>query len=374
MNLKEYQREATKTLLTGLTEEKKLEIVLLGLCGEIGSLASIYKRAKRDSLEIKEYKESLLEELGDALWYTAALAFLNNIELNDDFINQEDASTTENDLEVIYKLLQISVEILKERGNLRKKDFLKERIKKILKIIFFILKKNKLNKEELFSDNLAKNKSRWEDPRDEGYFRDKDSPRYQRLPRKAEIKFIKSTDNKILMQMNDMNLGDLVDDNNESPDYYRFHDVFHWSYVTFLGWSPVLRSLLKVKRKNSSTTDKNEDGARAIIREEAISLQIFNYAKRNDFLEGMVRIEYDMLKFVRNLTSELEVKDVGFKEWENTIMEGFRIFRELRDAYQEVEKDKQSGVIGVLSIDAEKRTMEFTKEVNDILPKNKQSL
>ena len=39
------------------------------------------------------------------------------------------------------------------------------------------------------------------------------------------------------------------------------------------GWSPVLRSLLKLKRKTDPELDENQDGARATIIEEGIAMR-----------------------------------------------------------------------------------------------------
>ena len=45
-------------------------------------------------------------------------------------------------------------------------------------------------------------------------------------------------------------IGDELTDNAYKDDGYRFHDVFHSAYVAILGWSPVIRKLLKRKRKS----------------------------------------------------------------------------------------------------------------------------
>jgi len=78
-------------------------------------------------------------------------------------------------------------------------------------------------------------------------------------------------------------IGDRLKYNANETDHYGFHDVFHLAYVAHLGWSPVIRSLLKVKRKSVRAVDENEDGARAMIIEEGIATWIFNHAKKRDF-------------------------------------------------------------------------------------------
>lgn len=115
------------------------------------------------------------------------------------------------------------------------------------------------------------------------------------------------------------------------PDGYRFHDVFHLSYAAHLGWSPVIRALLKLKRKSVSTVDENEDGARAIIIEEGIATWIFNDAKRRHFYRDIEvgRLDLAILQQVRSMVQGFEVKDVPLWQWEIAILEGFRVFRQL---------------------------------------------
>src|SRR5688572_27976279 len=64
-------------------------------------------------------------------------------------------------------------------------------------------------------------------------------------------------------------LGDIINDNAYENDFYRYHDVFHYSFATLLGWSPCVREMMKRKRKSNKLLDEIEDGARATITEEA---------------------------------------------------------------------------------------------------------
>ena len=74
------------------------------------------------------------------------------------------------------------------------------------------------------------------------------------------------------MYLNGRQLGDDLTDNTYDEDGYRFHDVLHLANVAHLSWSPVMRSLMKLKRKDDRNPllDVVEDGARAKIVEEAI--------------------------------------------------------------------------------------------------------
>ena len=60
----------------------------------------------------------------------------------------------------------------------------------------------------------------------------------------------------VIQQMRRVNIGDRLTDNRTEPDGYRFHDVFHLAYVAHLGQSPVIRALLKQKRKSDPRLDE----------------------------------------------------------------------------------------------------------------------
>src|ERR1700742_230232 len=105
----------------------------------------------------------------------------------------------------------------------------------------------------------------------------------EQLPRKFTINFetiIIGTKIKTRVSIDNFQVGDIIDDNSKENDAYRFHDVFHYTFAAILGWSPCARAMLKRKRKSAPQIDDFEDGARATITEEAISLMIFNKAKK----------------------------------------------------------------------------------------------
>jgi|GEM_PF-3377943 len=65
-------------------------------------------------------------------------------------------------------------------------------------------------------------------------------------------------------------LGDELTDRTfrQGGDGYRLHDVLHLSAMTILGYSPVTRSLLSLRRRSQPLIDRIEDGPRAIQHEE----------------------------------------------------------------------------------------------------------
>ncbi len=199
--------------------------------------------------------------------------------------------------------------------------------------------------------NIVKTLGRWPETIDWGPLFDANFPLEEQLPRRMTIVFserVISGRPYVVEQLNGVNIGSRLTDNKLEPDDYRFHDVFHLAFAAILGWSPTLRALLKLKRKSNPATDETEDGARAIIIEEGISTWIFNQGVRNSFYRSANGVDYDLLKAVHELVRGYEVEARPIWQWEQAILEGFRIFRELRE---------HRG--GAVSIDLDQRTIQF---------------
>jgi NTP pyrophosphatase (non-canonical NTP hydrolase) len=72
MDLNNYQQAAVRTAVYGSNCD--IMYPALGLCSEAGEVCGIIKRIYRDDLEPEEVMDDLKAELGDCLWYIAALA------------------------------------------------------------------------------------------------------------------------------------------------------------------------------------------------------------------------------------------------------------------------------------------------------------
>ena len=83
LKLREYQDKAVKTAIYG--EGSKINYPILGLVGEAGELANKYKKVLRDDNGIlhPDKRAALADELGDVLWYVAALARDLGVSLDD---------------------------------------------------------------------------------------------------------------------------------------------------------------------------------------------------------------------------------------------------------------------------------------------------
>ncbi len=271
LTLEEYQRESAATDVEGANDDPLTP--LLGIAGEVGTLIAEYKKKRRpDGVAYTGFEEVVKTELGDILWYLASLARRVNVNLDD-----------------VARL------------------------------------------------NLEKTRARWlppdpdrQIPLDEGF------PESQQLPRKFTAHFTTFTDesgaSKVRMQIDGQDVGAAIDDNARAADDYRFHDAFHLAYLAVLGWSPILRALLKRKRKDDPEIDRAEDGARACATEEAIAAMIFELAKPYDYFAGAERVDDMILDAARAITSRLEVGHRTAAEWETAILAGFAAWRALRDA------------------------------------------
>jgi hypothetical protein len=154
----------------------------------------------------------------------------------------------------------------------------------------------------------------------------------------------------VRVEVNNKQVGDVITDNAYEEDFYRYHDVFHYTFATLLGWSPCVRSMMKRKRKSDPILDEVEDGARGAITEEAISLILFSEAKKSNFFKEDEEVSPAILDIIMGMTESFEVKDRTKEEWEEAIRTGYRVFNKLV---------QNRG--GVVKFNADNRTVEYEK-------------
>lgn len=124
-------------------------------------------------------------------------------------------------------------------------------------------------------------------------------------------------------------VGAALTDNAYKDDGYRFHDVFHVAYAAVLGWSPVLRSLIRRKRRSNPMVDEVEDGGRAAVIEEGIAALVFDYARGHAFLKDVTDIDETLLRTIRGMSAHLEVASQPASLWRKAILEGFAAWRKV---------------------------------------------
>lgn len=269
MEFNHYQEIASKTQQFRDDDKINEVIPFLGIIGETGSVVAEIKKRLRDGENYSNYGKQVEEELGDVLWYIAAIASQNGLKLDD-----------------------------------------------------------------IANSNLKKIKERWLDDDTSAYkILDDDYPSEEQFPREFEIRFTEFTEGdklKLKVEKDGKLIGDPITDNAYKDDGYRYHDIFHYGYVAFLGWSPVLRKLMGIKRKSKDTIDEVEDGARAAIIEELISLFVYSHAQNHQLFKYTDRVDSETLRDIQRLVTNLEVKDCSTRQWETAIIQAYKVFDELK--------------------------------------------
>lgn len=162
------------------------------------------------------------------------------------------------------------------------------------------------------------------------YFFDSECIETEQLPKYFTITFkevgIDKGEVRVILNESKQ-LGDIINDNVYTNDFYRYHDVFHYSFATLLGWSPCARAMMKRKRKSNKMLDEIEDGARATITEEALSMIIFNEARRKNYFSYTKKVSGTTLRIIKEMTENFEVNVRTEKEWEKAILKAYEVFR-----------------------------------------------
>ncbi|MDZ4849715.1 MAG: nucleoside triphosphate pyrophosphohydrolase family protein [Pirellulaceae bacterium] len=279
MNLQYFQREAAKTDQVKGDDDKSKLVPLLGLAGEVGTLLSEYKKFLRDGGAHQRFHEQVAEDLGDLLWYIANVATKFNLDLDD--------------------IAKANLRKVNDRWTLHSNP----------------------SQQTLFDPHSR-------------HLLDEDATPTQQLPRKFTVEINEVWEGesvRVIVSRDGKQIGNDLTDNAYDDDGYRFHDVFHLSYAAVLGWSPVTRKLLDVKRKDNGKTDEVEDGARAGIIEELIAQLVYTYAREHNFLEGVNSLDYHLLKTIQSLVADREVRVRSAAEWETAILQGYRVWRSIRE-------------------------------------------
>lgn len=364
IGLDEFQAFTTRTDRNLRPGADGLGFVLLGLFGEVGSLLSALKKKQRDRDAFVAYHDDVIEELGDTLWYFAnaglrvdlplsQIALRTPAKLDDWDYRGRSGPVTFADLQraagdftgplasqaVEHRLLALAGKVghLLENWSSGRiatnRDILSADLVEIFRALIAAADDAEVSLDEAARRNVVKTLGRWPDHPDWGSLFDAEFPPEEQLPRRMTMIFKeRSVGGRayVVQQLNGVNIGSRLTDNRLEADDYRFHDVFHLAFAATLGWSPTLRALLKLKRKSRPVIDENEDGARAIIIEEGISTWIFNHGVRNADFRNVDTLDYGLLKAVHELVRGYEVEVRPLWQWERAILEGFRIFRELK--------------------------------------------
>ena len=357
----DYQ-EAARATDRLIKEDQRLTFPLLGLFGETGSLLSEVKKKQRDATTYRGYEKSVVEEIGDTLWYLNAVACRANIKLsylghNLDRSFGEWRFVEPGDLKFVdvqkgnrrlasaptqqfeRNLLRIAAEVGQmitdhEAGRLvDNQASVAGRLVAILRSLRDAAEEAGVSLANAAVANIAKSLDRW--PQEKRYpaLLDATFPVHEQIPRLLSLKLVENGEpgkRHVTPYYQGVALGDKLTDNRMEDDDYRFHDAFHMAFAAKLGWSPNLRRLLKRKRKSIPKIDEVEDGARAVLIEEGVSTWIFNHAQRLNLFEELHALDNKLLKTVREFVEGYEVEKMPLWLWEKSILSGYEIFRALQ--------------------------------------------
>jgi len=337
---------------------------LLGLIGEIGSLLSEVKKKQRDRASYVGYARAVVEELGDVLWYLTTLAARGGLRLSEiaanlgqgysDWQKADDATLSFASLqpEIMPRAAEPSASFEKtlfqlvgelgllvidqEAGRLMNNQrALSERLIAIMRTLIHAANEAGVTLEAAAVRNLAKISDRWPPERVYPDPLDANGEPEERLPRDLHIDIFEHQvrgQTYVFQRCNGINIGDRLTDNAMMADDYRFHDVFHFAYVAVLSWSPVVRSLFRLKRKSDPRIDEAQDGARATLIEEGVATWIFGQAIALEFFANIKRGElpFELLKHVHQFVAGYEAEQIPLWIWEEAILQGYAAFRFLR--------------------------------------------
>jgi NTP pyrophosphatase (non-canonical NTP hydrolase) len=294
MELTEYQNAAKETDLTKGTSPEGLIIAILGLVSEAGSIANVAKKNLRDNISNDTQKEFLAIELGDVLWYLSNVATRLGLSL-----------------------------------------------------------------DEIARGNLARTRSRhgtegkWTDAAVTKSFED-DFLETEKFPRRMVFRFEETKQGRTLVTVSllkaspnvfptgaltnstsgkriGFSLGAPLTDNSDKEDEYRYHDIFHIGFMTVLGWSPVLRDLMRLKRKSNPDVDENQDGQRACDAEEGISTYLAKRSEKFEFFATPRNVDNATIDTVLEPIRDYEVAERPAWLWKEAISRAFVVWKQLSE-------------------------------------------
>ncbi|MFT5103897.1 MAG: NTP pyrophosphatase (non-canonical NTP hydrolase) [Candidatus Latescibacterota bacterium] len=363
--LHEYERLIEKTdrfLKSDLTP------ILLGLYGEVGSIMSASKKYHRENKAYVGYKDAVVEEFGDAIWYFTALCRRMDVKISDVFASSVEGgcnryiSANDQTNSPLSQIITPS-SLVKLDGALLHLGFVSAQLLKIegpssevpklliefARVYLQAMQSIELSFAQVLKGNVKKAFGRFSIPALES-LPDFDAvfPEEEQLPRKFEIHITQRKSGQCYLRWNGVFIGSPLTDNIKDPDDYRFHDVFHFAHAAILHWSPTFRALIKQKRKSDPVFDEAQDGGRAIVVEEGLTAWLFSYSKDLDYFEGHDGVSFDVLKTIQKFVHGYEVEQCPLKLWEDAILQGYSVFRQIR---------KNNG--GVVVGDREKRRLSY---------------
>lgn len=325
--------------------------VLQGLYGEVGGIMATAKKHVREKTAYPGFKKAAEEEFGDTLWYLAAICRRLQIPLEDIFAEAANHGNFKNvgaasDISegaLAYIAIPVAatasldatlVRLGQAAATLLGSTPVCADLIAFARAYLDAIHAAELAFSEVARGNLRKARGAFLEPQANdliGLDFDSEFGIEEQLPRDFKIRVNQRGSGKSYLQWNGVFIGDPLTDNIADRDGYRFHDVFHFAYAAILHWSPVIRALIKHKRKSNPKYDEEQDSGRAIVVEEGLTAWVFSRAKELNFFENQEKISLGILKTIGEFVSGYEVEKCPLKLWERAILDGYAVFRQLKE-------------------------------------------
>jgi NTP pyrophosphatase (non-canonical NTP hydrolase) len=341
---------AAEIAATDVLNPSDFNPVLQGLYGEVGGIMVTVKKHVRDKSAYPGFKKAAEEEFGDTLWYLAAICRRLNVPLDEIFGEAANHGNFKNvgaasdiaEGAMAYIAVPIAetasldttlVRLGQSAAALLGSTPARTELVAFARAYLDAIHAAELAFSEVARSNLRKARGAFLEPQaDDLVDLDFDSKFgiEEQLPREFRIRVNQRGSGKSYLQWNGVFIGDPLTDNIADRDGYRFHDVFHFANAAILHWSPVMRALIRHKRKSNPKFDEEQDSGRAIVVEEGIAAWIFSRAKELNFFENQEKVSLGILKTIGEFVSGYEVEKCPLKLWEKAILEGYAVFRQLK--------------------------------------------
>jgi NTP pyrophosphatase (non-canonical NTP hydrolase) len=341
---------AAEIAATDVLNPNDFSPVLQGLYGEVGGIMATAKKSVREGTAYPGFKKAAEEEFGDTLWYLAAICRRLQIPLEEIFaeaanhgnfknvgaasdINEDTVTFIAVPVNTATSLDATLVRLGQSAAALLGTTPARADLIDFARTYLDAIHAAELAFSDVARDNLRKVRGAFLEPQVEDLACldfDSEFGIEEQLPRDFKIRVNQRGSGKSYLQWNGVFIGDPLADNIADRDDYRFHDVFHFAYVAILHWSPVIRALIKHKRKSNPKCDEEQDSGRAIVVEEGLTAWIFSRAKELNFFENQEKVSLGILKTISEFVSGYEVEKCPLKLWEKAILDGYAVFRQLK--------------------------------------------
>lgn len=345
--LSDYASEIAATDVLNPTD---FNPVLQGLYGEVGGIMATAKKHVREESAYPGFRRAAEEEFGDTLWYLAAICRRMRVPLEDVFAEAANHGNFKNigaasdiaEGALAYIAMPVSapasldvtlVRLGQAAAAMLGSSPMRDDVVTFARAYLDAIHASELMFSSVARGNLRKARGAFLDPQPADLIDldfDSEFGIEEQLPRDFKIRVNQRGSGKSYLQWNGVCIGDPLTDNIADRDGYRFHDVFHFAYAAILHWSPVIRALIKHKRKSQSKYDEEQDSGRAIVVEEGLTAWIFSRAKELNFFENQEKISLGILKTIGEFVSGYEVERCPLKLWEKAILDGYSVFRNIK--------------------------------------------